>query len=76
LASVTKSYMNRYIIASIIAFVFGCYSTHAQTKQSDRVIQGDTLFTKTCMACHTINKGILIGPDLAGVTEKYDFQEV
>ncbi len=27
---------------------------------------------KTCAACHTIGKGKLVGPDLKGITEKYD----
>ena len=31
---------------------------------------GEKLFKKTCVACHTINKGRLVGPDLAGVHEK------
>ncbi len=28
---------------------------------------GENLFKTTCSACHTIGKGILIGPDLANV---------
>jgi mono/diheme cytochrome c family protein len=32
--------------------------------------EGEQLFNKTCAACHTIGKGRLVGPDLAGITEK------
>jgi mono/diheme cytochrome c family protein len=31
---------------------------------------GQQIFQKTCVACHTIGKGPLVGPDLKGVTEK------
>lgn len=38
------------------------------------VEKGEELFqTKGCVACHTIGKGRLTGPDLAGVTERRDF---
>jgi mono/diheme cytochrome c family protein len=34
--------------------------------------QGETLFTQTCVACHTIGGGRLIGPDLANVHYRRD----
>lgn len=30
--------------------------------------EGETLFQEKCIACHTIGGGVLVGPDLAGVT--------
>jgi cytochrome c551/c552 len=32
--------------------------------------EGQDLFKVTCVACHTIGKGKLVGPDLVNVTEK------
>lgn len=34
--------------------------------------RGETLFNQTCVACHTIGTGRLIGPDLAGVHNRRD----
>ncbi len=31
---------------------------------------GQAIFENTCMMCHTIGDGILVGPDLEGVTER------
>jgi mono/diheme cytochrome c family protein len=33
---------------------------------------GGDLYKANCAACHTIGSGRLVGPDLIGVTEKYD----
>jgi cytochrome c2 len=32
--------------------------------------QGETIFKKTCIACHTIGRGRLVGPDLKDISEK------
>lgn len=32
--------------------------------------EGEAIFSQTCTACHTIGKGQLVGPDLAGVTTR------
>jgi mono/diheme cytochrome c family protein len=34
--------------------------------------QGETLFQRTCIACHTINGGRLVGPDLANIQNRRD----
>ncbi len=33
---------------------------------------GQEIFEDTCAACHTIGKGVLVGPDLSGVTARRD----
>jgi mono/diheme cytochrome c family protein len=32
--------------------------------------QGETIFNKTCIACHTIGSGRLVGPDLKDITDR------
>ncbi len=34
--------------------------------------QGEELFQRTCIACHTINGGRLVGPDLANIQNRRD----
>jgi len=46
----------------ILISIFFCSATFAQ--------DGATTFKTVCAACHTIGKGKLVGPDLAGVTER------
>ena len=36
------------------------------------VTEGERLFKQNCTACHQIGGGRLVGPDLTGVTEKYE----
>ena len=38
-------------------------------KQGDPA-EGKKIFTTVCFACHTVGKGKLVGPDLAGVTKR------
>ena len=33
---------------------------------------GEALFIKACAACHTVGKGVRVGPDLKGVTARRD----
>jgi mono/diheme cytochrome c family protein len=39
-------------------------------KQGKAAEAGQEIFQSTCAACHTIGKGKLVGPDLAGVTSR------
>ncbi len=39
---------------------------------ADMVADGEAVFTKNCAACHTVGGGVLVGPDLAGVTTRRD----
>ena len=34
--------------------------------------QGESLFQRTCIACHTINGGRLVGPDLENIRNRRD----
>jgi nitrite reductase (NO-forming) len=37
-----------------------------------QTLAGKTLFDTRCLACHSIGKGRVVGPDLLGVTERRD----
>ena len=39
-------------------------------KQGEAAENGQQIFQSMCTACHTIGKGKLVGPDLAGVTSR------
>ena len=41
-----------------------CYSSEADQ------LEGATYFKQMCVACHTVNGGILVGPDLANVHDR------
>ncbi|HEC11562.1 MAG TPA: c-type cytochrome, partial [Acidimicrobiales bacterium] len=43
-----------------------------ETGGTDLVAAGEALFAKDCAACHTVGGGVLVGPDLAGVTTRRD----
>lgn len=49
-----------------LGFLSICYGSYAQE------VDGSAIFATNCAACHTIGQGQLVGPDLEGVTEKYD----
>ena len=36
-----------------------------------QTLEGEQLFNQICKACHTINSGRLVGPDLANIQNKY-----
>ena len=48
-----------------IFFLFAIVTASAQTPEN-----GKSLFQNNCAICHSVGKGRLVGPDLAGVTEK------
>ncbi len=57
-----KKQFSPKIIIVLLLSIFLCSDIFAQ--------DGATTFQSTCAACHTIGKGKLVGPDLAGVTER------
>ena len=54
---------------SILLILIGFFSLFAPDTFSQ---DGELLFTQNCTACHTIGGGPLVGPDLKGVSEKYE----
>lgn len=57
-------------LLAVGAIAFGSVATAAPLAQS--ADEGQKLFTEKCVACHTIGKGPLVGPDLQGVTTQRD----
>lgn len=54
--------MTRYAVILILASAVSAYSQDPE--------HGKKIFTDNCAICHTIGKGRLIGPDLAGIGER------
>ncbi len=52
-------------IAFIIVMIGCTFLANAQSK-------GEQIFKSACAVCHTVGKGKLVGPDLKGVSSKYD----
>ena len=52
-------------------FLMGVTQAQAAPLGQDPVA-GQQTFQSVCVSCHTIGKGKLVGPDLAGVTERRD----
>ena len=51
------------LIACAFTIIYFSESSYAQ-------YQGETIFKKTCIACHTIGSGRLVGPDLKNVFDR------
>ena len=58
-----RDYIQYLLVFGLLNF---CYGSYAQE------VDGSAIFATNCAACHTIGQGQLVGPDLKGVTEKYD----
>lgn len=52
--------MKKTLQAASVLFLFINFSLQAQTG-------GEQIFKTICSACHTVNKGKLVGPDLSGI---------
>jgi hypothetical protein len=54
-------YMKNFLLFVLFFFLFSLnFTLHAQNS-------GEEIFNSVCSACHTINKGRKVGPDLSGV---------
>lgn len=61
-----------FLIVVLVVLFFGMFSTASRGDQA-AVDKGQKLFQeKGCVACHSIGKGKITGPDLLGVTERRD----
>ena len=58
-----RDYIRYLLVFGLLNFCFGSYAQE---------VDGSAIFATNCAACHTIGQGQLVGPDLKGVTEKYD----
>lgn len=68
-SSMIGRFMLPLILGAALAFVAGTFSVVSAMPPNQT--DGEALFTaKGCNACHTIGGGDLVGPDLAGVTER------
>ena len=56
-------------VSRLALLVVGAFILLAGTASADTA-EAKKIFTTRCMACHTFGKGVKIGPDLKGVTER------
>ncbi len=57
----------------LIPLAAGAAATQARSL-AQSASQGEQIFQAKCASCHTIGKGVLVGPDLLGVTERQDVE--
>ncbi|MEW6143960.1 MAG: cytochrome c [Thermodesulfobacteriota bacterium] len=63
----------RMFLAALLVFlVFGWFAPVSRGDQAEAEAGKKLFQERGCAACHTIGKGKLTGPDLAGVTERRD----
>jgi len=56
-------------IAAIVALLF-LGPAFARSAHGEALLEAKKIFNQRCTACHTFGKGIKVGPDLKGVTER------
>lgn len=59
----------RVLRVAIFAVLVARIGLAAREANAD-VAESKKIFTQRCMACHTFGKGVKVGPDLKGVTER------
>ena len=63
--SIRASAMRAALVAAVfVGFGLSSRSAHADAAEAKKI------FTTRCTACHTFGKGVKVGPDLKGVTER------
>ena len=55
--------------AALVAAIFVGFGLSARSAHADAA-EAKKIFTTRCTACHTFGKGVKVGPDLKGVTER------
>lgn len=63
-------FITKKLIINIWFFFILLFLTVNFSQQTFPQTQGESTFTKTCQACHSIGKGRLVGPDLKDVHNK------
>jgi nitrate reductase gamma subunit len=59
----------RALRVALVAAIFVGAGLSARSAHADAA-EAKKIFTTRCMACHTFGKGVKVGPDLKGVTER------
>ncbi len=69
-----RRYLQRWVSIIAMLGLFLAASTMAVQAAGRRqdAGNGETIFKQKCVSCHTVGGGDLVGPDLAGVTERRD----
>ena len=71
LITLTQGPISAFLSVSLLHVCLGLALTLLQAAEaSASIADGEKIFSEICTACHTIGKGKLLGPDLAGVTTR------
>ncbi len=62
--------MKAYTLPVILSSFFLLFTLSVTAQTAASVTQGQDLFKANCMACHSIGKGKMVGPDLKNVHQK------
>lgn len=62
------------IAGALIAVISGVFGVGRAAARGlgQSASEGEALFQQKCISCHTIGRGPLVGPDLAGITTRQD----
>ena len=71
LITLRQKLLSAFLSASLLHICLGLALALPQAAEASVAIsEGEAIFSQKCTACHTIGKGKLVGPDLAGVTTR------